>query len=51
MMRFKCDECGEIFYEGEWSHWTESHGEEWVGCPRCKGSFEEYIESEDDEEE
>lgn len=49
MTTYKCDDCGYIFEEGEEQYWTESHGERWVGCPRCKGSFEEYDEDGEDE--
>lgn len=46
-MTYKCLECGHIFESGEEARWVERHGldtppyEEWYGCPKCKGSFEE----------
>lgn len=40
-MAYICTECGHIFDEGEEMHWTESHGEEFSGCPMCGGSFEQ----------
>lgn len=38
---YKCLDCGHIFDEGEQAVWTEAHGEQWDGCPICKGGFEE----------
>jgi hypothetical protein len=44
---YKCLECENIFDEGEQARWTERHGfrdgpgEEWSGCPVCRGAFEE----------
>lgn len=46
-MALKCTECGHIFEEGEQAQWTEMHGfdygggEEFSGCPRCHGEYEE----------
>ena len=48
-MIFKCVECGHIFEEGEEAEWYEDQGEFWgfpcrekmIGCPKCKGVFEE----------
>lgn len=48
-MAYKCLECGHIFEEGEQARWCESRGEFWgmpceesmIGCPLCKGNFEE----------
>lgn len=42
-MSCKCTECGYVFEEGEWARWTEPHGEQMIGCPRCKGDFEKMI--------
>ena len=47
MKMYKCQECGHLFEEGEQAEWTEMHGfsygngEEWQGCPICKGGYEE----------
>lgn len=44
---YRCNECGHLFEEGEQAEWTEMHGfsygngENWSGCPICKGSYEE----------
>ena len=40
-MWYKCDDCGNLFEEGEEAVWTEDYGEKWSGCPCCKGSYEE----------
>lgn len=40
-MAYKCLECGHIFEEGEEKLHIEPHGEEWHGCPRCGGSYQE----------
>ena len=47
MKMYRCEECGNLFEEGEQAEWTEMHGfsygngEEWQGCPICKGDYEE----------
>lgn len=46
---YKCLECGHIFDKGEEAFWEEPRGEYWgtncreimVGCPLCRGVFEE----------
>lgn len=44
---YKCTECGHLFEDGEQARWTEmrgftdGRGEEWSGCPMCKGGYEE----------
>ncbi len=50
---WKCSECGNVFYEPYYDHWTECHGngiyEPWccARCPECgsddieEGEFEE----------
>lgn len=38
---YRCKECGHLFEDGEQAEWVEPHGEEWSGCPLCKGSYEE----------
>lgn len=40
-MAFKCLECGHIFEDGEEARWTEAHGEQFSGCPLCRGEYEE----------
>lgn len=40
-MMYSCENCGHLFEEGEQARWTEEHGEEWDGCPLCRGSYEE----------
>lgn len=40
---YKCNECGHLFENGEEKAWNESHGEHWLGCPLCSGSFEEAV--------
>ena len=42
---FKCLECGHLFEDGEQENWVEMHGlsyngEQFSGCPLCKGSYE-----------
>lgn len=37
---YKCIECGHLFEEGEESKWTEPYGENFSGCPLCKGNYE-----------
>ena len=39
----KCFECGHIFECGEEKRYTEPHGEEYLACPLCGGSYEETI--------
>lgn len=52
-MLYRCLDCGYIFEEPV--VWQESHGldtppyEEWSGCPRCRGGYEEFDEWEDEE--
>ena len=41
MAVYKCLECGHLFEDGEQATWIEPHGEEWSGCPLCKGDYEE----------
>ena len=47
MKMYKWQECGHLFEEGEQAEWTEMHGfsygngEEWQGCPICRGGYEE----------
>ena len=47
MQMYRCNECGHLFEEGEQAKWTEMHGfnygngEEWQGCPICKGGYSE----------
>lgn len=46
---YRCNECGNLFEEGEQARWSESRGEFWgtpcseemSGCPLCKGAYEE----------
>ena len=44
---YRCNECGHLFEEGEQATWMEMHGftygngEEFSGCPICKGDYEE----------
>ena len=53
---FMCEDCGAVFDEPK--YWKEYRGEchgtpayETVcGCPVCLGSFDEYTESEENEE-
>ena len=46
---FKCIDCGHIFEDGEQARWTEMHGftygngEEFEGCPVCKGDYFEAV--------
>lgn len=47
-MAYRCLECGHIFEEGEQATWYEHHpygmgtaSEEFLGCPICRGSYEE----------
>lgn len=48
-MHYKCVECGHVFEKGEQAEWKESHGldmppyETCVGCPICRGCYEEYV--------
>ena len=48
-MAYICLECGHIFEEGEQVNWIERHGfdygggEEFSGCPRCGGGYEESV--------
>lgn len=36
---YRCEECGNIFEEGEEKHWVEDYGEELAGCPCCCGAY------------
>lgn len=53
---YKCLDCGEIFEEP--TSWYEDRGEFWGapcsekiwGCPLCHGSYEEYYESEEEDD-
>ena len=44
---YRCNECGHLFEEGEQAEWVEMHGfnygkgEQWSGCPICKGCYKE----------
>ena len=46
---YKCTECGHLFEEGEQAVWYENQGEchgvtameRFIGCPVCKGEYEE----------
>ena len=44
---YRCENCGNLFEEGEQAVWEETHGldsppyEKWSGCPLCKGDYEE----------
>lgn len=38
---FKCFECGHLFERGEEKRYTEMHGESYLACPICGGSYEE----------
>ena len=38
---FKCFECGHLFEMGEEKRYTEMHGESYLACPICGGSYEE----------
>ena len=46
-MMYRCENCGNLFEEGEQAVWEEPHGldsppyENWSGCPVCKGDYEE----------
>ena len=40
-MMYRCENCGNLFEEGEQARWTEEHGEKWDGCPLCRGGYEE----------
>lgn len=46
-MMYRCENCGNLFEEGEQAVWEETHGldsppyEKWSGCPVCKGDYEE----------
>ena len=46
-MMYRCENCGNLFEEGEQAVWEETHGldsppyETWSGCPVCKGDYEE----------
>ena len=51
-MMYRCEDCGNLFEEGEQAIWTEDFGEchgyptrvEMSGCPLCQGSYEEAKE-------
>lgn len=44
---YKCDECGNLFEDGEEFHWREKYDSEtpfyvdMAGCPLCHGSYTE----------
>ena len=40
---FKCFECGHLFELGEEKCYTEMHGESYLACPICGGSYEETM--------
>lgn len=47
MKMYRCNECGNLFEEGEQAIWYEHHPcgmgtalEEFSGCPLCKGDYE-----------
>ena len=46
-MMYRCENCGNLFEEGEQAVWEERHGfdtppyEQWSGCPLCRGDYEE----------
>ena len=46
-MMYRCENCGNLFEEGEQAVWKENHGldsppyETWSGCPICRGDYEE----------
>jgi DNA-directed RNA polymerase subunit RPC12/RpoP len=40
-MDYKCTECGRLFLEEEVLEMVQPHGEVFLGCPNCKGYFEE----------
>ena len=46
-MMYRCENCGNLFEEGEQAVWEETHGldsppyEKFSGCPICKGDYEE----------
>ena len=46
-MMYRCENCGNLFEEGEQAVWEETHGfdsppyEKFSGCPVCKGDYEE----------
>ena len=46
-MMYRCENCGNLFEEGEQAVWEENHGldsppyETWSGCPICRGDYEE----------
>lgn len=41
---FKCFECGHLFESGEEKKYVEAHGEEYLACPYCGGSYEETVQ-------
>ena len=47
---YRCENCGNLFEEGEQAEWEETHGldtppyEKWSGCPVCKGDYEEVYQ-------
>ena len=38
---YRCAECGHLMELGEIASWTEPHGEELQGCPKCFSPVEE----------
>lgn len=45
-MMYKCLDCGRIFEDSEFAEWTEPHGEKMIGCPNCRGDYEEACKCE-----
>lgn len=45
-MMYKCVDCGRVFEEAEFLAWVEPHGETMIGCPNCRGDFEEAFKCE-----
>ena len=52
-MMYRCENCGNLFEEGEQAVWEERHGldsppyETMSGCPVCKGDYEEVHQCKD----
>ena len=46
-MMYRCENCDNLFEDGEQAVWEERHGldtppyEKWSGCPICKGGYDE----------
>jgi DNA-directed RNA polymerase subunit RPC12/RpoP len=43
---YKCVDCGRVFEESEFLAWVEPHGETMIGCPNCRGDFDEAFKCE-----